>query len=346
MILAARVFLRFIQPVIAVALAAALTGCFNSMESVSEVTGSTMGSTYSIKWVSAEGTPATETLHAEIETLLGDFDSEVSTWREDSDLARFNALPANSCSEMPTSVLELVGLGHILAEESAGDFDLTVGPMLKLWGFHGGNGGQVVPEPEALEAALATVGQKYLRVEGTQLCKSVNVQVDVSAIAAGYMVDKVVDHLLSRGIASYMVEITGELKASGMKPGKTHWKIAIEEPRDDERMAHLIVRLDGQAVSTSGDYRNYFEYEGKRYSHTFDPRSGRPVMHELAAVTVLHNSAAKADGLSTVLLVKGPEKGWEFALEHEIAALFVVRDGDRFLSRPTPSFTALTQSEE
>lgn len=346
MTLAARVLLRIVRPVIAVALAAALTGCFNSMESVSEVSGSTMGSSYSIKWVSAEGTPAPQTLHEEIEALLSNFDSEVSTWRDDSDLARFNAMPADSCSEMPASVLELVGMGHILAEESAGDFDLTLGPLLQLWGFHGGNGGQVVPDAQAQQDVLLKVGQRHLRVEGSQLCKSTNVQVDASAIAAGYMVDKVVDHLLARGINSYMVEITGELKAAGMKPGKTHWKIAIEEPRDEERMAHLIVKLDGQAVSTSGDYRNYFEYEGKRYSHTFDPISGRPVMHELAAVTVLHNSAARADGLSTVLLVKGPAKGWDFALEHDIAALFVVRDGTRFVSKATPSFTALTQSEE
>ncbi|WP_306360947.1 FAD:protein FMN transferase [Halopseudomonas pelagia] len=305
-----------------------------------------MGSTYSIKWVNAEGVPDTATLHGEIEALLSDFDAEVSTWRDDSDLARFNAMPADSCAEVPTSLLELVGLGHILAEDSGGDFDLTVGPLLRIWGFHGGNGSQVVPDPEELQAALEQVGQRHLQVNGTQLCKSANVQVDVSAIAAGYAVDKVVDHLLSRGINSYMVEITGELKAAGVKPDNTPWKIAIEEPRDDQRMAHLIVALDGQAVSTSGDYRNYFEYEGKRYSHTFDPSSGRPVMHELAAVTVLHNSAATADGLSTVLLVKGPEKGWDYALEHEVAALFVVRDGTRFVSRATPTFTALTKSEE
>lgn len=338
--------LRVIRPVIAVALATALTGCFHSMESVSEIAGSTMGSTYSIKWVSAEGAPDSETLHGEIETLLGEFDSEVSTWRNDSDLARFNALPQGSCSEMPTSMLELIGLGHILAEQSGGDFDLTVGPLLRLWGFHGGDGSQVVPDPAELQAVLEQVGQQHLQIRGTQLCKSAGVQVDVSAIAAGYAVDRVVDHLLARGISSYMVEITGELKAAGLKPGNHPWKIAIEEPRDDQRMAHLIVSLDGLAVSTSGDYRNYFEYEGKRYSHTFDPSSGKPVMHELAAVTVLHHSAATADGLSTVLLVKGPEQGWEYAVEHEVAALFVVRDGPRFVSRATPTFTALTKSEE
>lgn len=338
--------LRFIRPVIAVALATALTGCFNSMEPVSEVSGATMGSTYSIKWVNAEGTPPTATLHGEIETLLSDFDSEISTWREDSDLALFNAMPADSCSEMPASVLDLVGLGQILAESSEGDFDLTVGPLLRLWGFHGGDGSQVVPDPEQLQTVLEQVGQQYLEINGTQLCKSVNVQIDVSAIAAGYAVDKVVDHLLSRGIDSYMVEITGELKAAGVKPGNMPWKIAIEEPRDDQRMAHMIVALDGQAVSTSGDYRNYFEYEGKRYSHTFDPSSGMPVMHELAAVTVMHDSAAMADGLSTVLLVKGPDEGWEYALEHEVAALFVLREGAQFVSRATPTFIALTQSEE
>lgn len=346
MILAASVLLRTLRPVIAVALATALTGCFHSMEPVSEVTGSTMGSTYSIKWVGSPGSPDPDTLHKEIDSLLSEFDGEVSTWREDSDLARFNAMPAHSCREMPTSVLEMVELAQVLGEESGGDFDLTIAPLMRLWGFHGGDGTQVVPDPEVLEATLQRVGQHHLRIEGQALCKEADVQVDVSAIAAGYVIDRVVEHLASRDITSYMVEITGELKAAGLKPGNAHWKIAIEEPRDDQRMAHLIVPLDGQAVSTSGDYRNYFEFEGKRYSHTFDPSTGKPVMHELAAVTVLDVSTARADGLSTLLLVKGPEEGWDFALEHGIAALFVVRDGKRFVSRTTPSFDALTQSEE
>ena len=120
----------------------------------------------------------------------------------------------------------------------------------------------------------------------------------------------------------------------------------MEEPRDASRGAQLLLPLRGYGVSTSGDYRNYFEQQGQRYSHTFDPASGKPVLQDLAAVTVLHPSAAWADGLSTVLLVKGSEQGWAYALEQDLPALFVIRQGDGFVSRSTPRFTALQQGEE
>ena len=142
---------------------------------------------------------------------------------------------------------------------------------------------------------------------GTQLCKDRALTVDLSSVGAGYMVDRVAERLEQFGIKSYMVELTGELKAVGRKPGDRPWRIAVEEPRDDNRVAQIIVSLDGEGVSTSGDYRNYFELDGQRFSHTFDARNGRPVMHRLASVTVLDPSAAKADGLSTVLMIMGEE---------------------------------------
>lgn len=338
--------LSVFRPVIVAALAAALTGCFHSAQPVSEITGATMGSTYSIKWVDAADSPAPQVMQEQVEAMLADFDVEVSTWRDDSALSRFNALPADSCMSMPDSVLDMVKLAEQLHTDSNGSFDLTVGPLLKIWGFHGGDGSQVMPDAEQLEATLARVGQAHLRREDDQLCKDVDLKVDVSAIAAGYMVDRVTEHLQAQGITSYMVEMTGELKAEGLKPDKSPWRIAIEEPRDDNRMAHLIIELDGYGVSTSGDYRNYFELDGKRYSHTFDPVSGKPVMHELAAVTVLDPSTAMADGLSTVLLVKGPVDGWDYAIERDIAALFVIREGESFISRSTPAFKALEKGKE
>ena len=305
-----------------------------------------MGSTYSIKWVGAEETPSPEDLQASIESMLAEFDSEVSTWRDDSDLARFNGLPAGACQDMPESVLDMLALAEELHEHSNGGFDITIGPLLSVWGFHGGPGGQSIPDPETLNEVLQLVGQQHLRRVDGELCKDAAVQVDLSSVAAGYMVDRVAEHLVAQGITSYMVEITGELKAAGLKPGDLPWRIAIEEPRDDNRIAQLILPLDGYGVSTSGDYRNYFEYEGKRYSHTFDPRSGQPVMHQLAAVTVLHPETARADGLSTLLLVKGPEQGWRYAVEQDIAALFVIRNGVGFESRSTPRFKALQQGKE
>lgn len=339
-------FQSITRPVSTVALAAVLTGCFNSGEPVMEIAGSTMGSTYSIKWVPADDSPPPKQLQQSVETMFDQFDRDVSVWRDDSELSRFNSAPAGTCATVPDSLRELVQAADSLHTASTGAFDITVGPLLDLWGFHGSAPTQDIPSEDALRAALHRVGQQHLRLNGEQLCKQRDVIVDISGIAAGYMVDEVVERLGSYGITSYMVEITGELKAAGLKPGGNPWRIAIEEPRDDDRIAQLILPLDGYAVSTSGDYRNYFEYEGKRYSHTFNPRSGMPVMHQLAAVTVLHPSALEADGLSTVLLVLGPEQGWDYALEQEIAALFVVRQGNGFVSRSTPRFVALTKGEE
>ncbi|UJJ31254.1 FAD:protein FMN transferase [Halopseudomonas maritima] len=338
--------LSVIRPVIAVALAAALTGCFNSVDPVAEMYGATMGSTYSIKWVPVEDAPDTETLQADVDRMLAQFDAEVSTWRSDSALAHFNAAPAGTCMDMPPSVLALMAQADQLADESSGAFDVTVAPLLKLWGFHGDPQQQAVPEQPLLDQAMAKVGQKHLRVDAGQLCKDVALTVDFSSIGAGYMVDRVAERLESYGIQNYMVEITGELKAVGRKPGDRPWRIAIEEPRDDNRVAQIILSLSGESVSTSGDYRNYFELDGQRFSHTFDARTGQPVMHRLAAVTVLDPSAMRADGLSTVLMIMGEEAGWDYAVSHQIPAFFVVRAGELFESRATPRFTALTEGEE
>lgn len=320
-------------------------GCFNSGDSVSEIYGTTMGSTYSIKWVGNDETPSAEQVRLKVDEMLEEFESFASTWRPASQLSRFNAAPAGSCMEMRQPILDLVLLAEQLHEQSGGSFDLTLGPLMRLWGFHGDAGLQV-PDDLQVAETLQRVGHEHLHVRGQQLCKDRQLELDVSGLAAGYMVDQVAERLIALGIQSYMVELTGELRADGLKPGGSPWRIAVEEPRDESRVAQLVLPLRGYGVSTSGDYRNYFEQHGQRYSHTLDPVSGKPVLQDLAAVTVLHPSAAWADGLSTILLVKGSQEGWDYALEHDLPALFVIREGDAFISRSTPRFKALQQGEE
>ena len=336
---------RVVQSISVAALAAALTGCFNSADTVSEIYGVTMGSTYSIKWVDTDASPAPAQVRLQVEQLLDEFEQVASTWRPESELSRFNAAPAGTCQAMPEPILELVELAGELHEQSEGSFDLTLGPLMRLWGFHGEAALQV-PDAQQIAEVMANTGHQHLHVRDRQLCKDRQLELDISGLAAGYMVDEVAERLIAMGIQSYMVELTGELKADGSKPGGNPWRIAIEEPRDASRVAQLILPLRGYGVSTSGDYRNYFEHEGQRYSHTFDPVLGRPVAQDLAAVTVLHPSAAWADGLSTVLLVKGAEAGWDYAVQHDLPALFVIRQGDGFVSRSTPPFMALQQGEE
>jgi thiamine biosynthesis lipoprotein len=273
-----------------------------------------------------------------VEQILAEVDRQLSTYRSDSDIERFNALPADNCQVMPGPVLELIRAGEQLSSQSDGAFDLTVEPLLDLWGFGPQSREEQVPSAEALAEARQRVGHGHLRIEGDRLCKDAAVEVDFNSIAAGYAVDRIAARLQALGIDSYLAEATGELKAVGHKPDGSPWRIALEEPRDDRQVAERVIEVNGYGVSTSGDYRKYFEQGGRRYSHTFDARTGAPVLHNLASVTVIHPSAMMADGLSTLLLILGPEQAWDYAQKHRIGVFFVLRDNDRFVVRTNDVF--------
>ncbi|CAI8807338.1 FAD:protein FMN transferase [Pseudomonas donghuensis] len=319
-----------------------LAGCGqgNTLERIS---GPTMGSSYTVQYVRTPQGPAPEQVKREVERILEGIDKRFSTYRSDSLIEAFNRLPANSCQSMPADVLALVRVGEQLAQQSDGAFDLTVEPLLDLWGFGPQSRREKVPDAQALAATRQRVGYGHLRINGEQLCKDAPVEVDFNSIAAGHAVDLLVTRLKALGIADLLVEATGELKAIGRKPDGSKWKVALELPGADRQIAQQVLAVDGFAVSTSGDYRNYFEENGLRYSHTFDARLGKPVKHDLAAVTVFDRSTLMADGYSTLLLILGPEQGWEFALKHGIAAVFVTRVAEGFVSRSTPAFVQVNK---
>jgi thiamine biosynthesis lipoprotein len=318
----------------------ALSGCGNG-DSLESFGGPTMGSTYSIKYVRHNGIPGPVEVRQQVEKILSEVDQQMSTYRSDSDIERFNDLPANSCQPMPASILQLVRVGEHLSIESGGSFDLTVEPLLNLWGFGPQARNEKVPSAEALAQVRQRVGHGHLRIEADQLCKDAPVAVDFNSIAAGYAVDRIAAKLTAMGIASYLAEVTGELKAAGKKLDGSPWRVALEEPRGDQQVAERVIVVDGYGVSTSGDYRNYFEQDGRRYSHTFDARTGAPVEHALASVTVIHPSALMADGLSTLLLILGPQRGWDYAEKHDIGAFFVMRTDTGFVTRTSQAFDRL-----
>jgi FAD:protein FMN transferase len=333
-------FMGDLRQVVMIGVIALLAGCGGG--TLERFGGPTMGSTYSIQYVRMLQGPAPQALQREVERILAEVDRQMSTYRSDSDIERFNNLPAHSCQAMPAPILHLVRTGEQLSQASEGAFDLTVEPLLNLWGFGPQARELKVPDAAALAQARGRVGHQHLRIDGEQLCKDAAVEVDFNSIAAGYAVDRIAELLRQRGVQSYLAEATGELKAAGRKPDGTAWRIALEEPRDDQQVAEKIIAVDGFGVSTSGDYRNYFQQDGRRYSHTLDARSGAPISHQLASVTVLHPSALMADGLSTLLLVLGPEQGWNYAEQHQIAAFFVMREGAGFVTRSNPAFDQLT----
>ncbi len=233
----------------------------------------------------------------------------------------------------------------VFARHVDGVFDVTVGPLVNLWGFGPQRGLDRIPEPQALAAARERVDYRLLalRDDPPALRKArPDLTIDLSAIAKGYGVDEIAGLLESVEVTDYLVDIGGELRARGVNDQGEVWRIGIEQPRADGRQVERIIGLRDTAMATSGDYRNFFEIDGRRYSHIIDPRTGWPVAHRLASVSVLHPSAMTADGWATGLLALGPESALALADREQLAVLLIVISDDGFETRATAAFSAAT----
>lgn len=316
------------------------------------LTGDTMGSTWSVT-LQAEPTelPALKLgIQAQLDLVV----AQMSTWEADSDLSGFNSAAAGTSVALSPQLGEVIKAALELADDTNGAFDPTVGPLVNLWGFGPDNGAtghdsQHQPAPDALAAARARVGWSQLSIDAHgNLTQPGGVYLDLSGIAKGYGVDQVARYLLEQKVEAFLIEVGGELRAYGRKADGSDWRIAVEQPAPDDTVdsdIQVVVALDGLAMATSGDYRHYFDDAGQRYSHTIDPRTGFPVQHGLASVTVLHESCMQADALATALTVLSPQQGWDYAQLHGLAVLLTWHGGDGFASRMTPAFATQVQSQ-
>ncbi|MCC9631192.1 FAD:protein FMN transferase [Blastopirellula sp. JC732] len=303
-----------------------------------EVTGRTMGTTYSVKFIPPDRDFDAKPLQQEIDKRLVEINQQMSTYIPDSELSRFNQSKAGDWFPVSPQLAEVVQLAKQINHESGGAFDVTVGPLVNLWNFGPDHHPEQVPSDEAIAAALANIGDDKLevRLDPPALKKSVDgLYVDLSAIAKGYGVDKIAELIAESGRKSYMVEIGGEVRAAGQKPDGSPWRIAIEKPIPGARAIQEVVELSNQSLATSGDYRNFFEVDGQTFSHTIDPKTGRPLAHTLASVSVLHQDCGSADALATTLMVLGPDRGYNWAEEQKLAVLFLIRDKDGPVVRRT-----------
>ena len=305
-----------------------------------EFSGVTMGTTYSVV-INAHPLPVPkQRLQEGLAGILDKINNEMSTYLPDSELMRINRAEVTDWLPAGESLLYVLQTARDISQLTLGAFDVTVGPVVNLWGF-GPEKGAVVPTENQIKQALNNVGYKKLQLAPAAAAvkkTDAGVFIDLSAIAKGYGVDKVADYLEQLELANYLVEIGGEIRARGVNNKNLPWQIGIEKPVADQRFVQEIIKLNNIAMATSGDYRNFFEQDGTRYSHTIDPLTGRPVAHGLVSVTVLHPSAMQADAWATGLLVSGPEKGFALALKHNIAAYFIISAGAGFTERFTPGF--------
>lgn len=315
-----------------------LTGC--GPEQVN-LDGKTMGTSYSVRYVTGDDTPSAAKMQAEIDKRLELVNDQMSTYRPGSELSRFNASrvvdkPFPVSAATTEVVLEALRINRV----TDGALDVTVGPLVNLWGFGPEGRPDKVPSAAELERRRAWTGIDKLSVQGNALVKSIpELYVDLSSIAKGYGVDVIAQYLQSQQVKNYMVDIGGEVRTRGHNGEKKPWRIAIERPTAGmEQKAQLVIQPGEMSIATSGDYRNYFEQGGVRYSHTIDPVTGKPIHHHLVSVTVLSPTCMAADGLSTGLNVLGPERGMALANLMGIPVFMIVKTAKGFEERYSEAF--------
>jgi len=336
--------------IIAAALAAAACQAPEPASSTPYISGPTMGTQYTVRVV-ADDLPSARIyeIESEVGEALEEIDSKMSHYLEDSELSQLNRWREAEPFPVSAETLEVLQHAKDINSATGGAFDITVGPLVNAWGFGPPGRPTEPPGEDEIERLLELTGSDLIEVDratSTVTKKLPDLSLDLSAIAKGYAVDQVADALDAKRIANYMVEVGGEVRTRGQNAQGEAWKIGIERPVPGESAIDLIVPLSDLAMATSGDYRNYYEESGQRISHTIDPRTGHPLTHNVASVSVVAPLCVRADAYATALLVLGPE-GFDLAEQLGLAAYFLQRDKEgRFVGRMTLAFRNLLGEEE
>ena len=312
----------------------ALYGCSNKPE-VLTISGTKMGTSYHITVIADQLPP--DDLEQQIEQLLAKVDNSMSTYKKDSEISQFNRLPVGQTMAISQEFAEVVKISRQIWQLSNGAFDPTIGPLVDLWGFGPDERHESIPSSKTIELTKTQIGFDSVVLDEYKLSKTKAVSIDLSAVAKGYAVDRVADLLEMLALPDYLVEIGGEIRVSGFNADGVAWRIAMEQPQLFAEVDRVI-NITDIAVATSGDYRNYFEKDGVRYSHTIDPITGRPIVHNLASVTVLTQSCAEADAWATAFSVLGVEQSLKLAEQLDIAAYMLVRQNEQFVPRTSEAF--------
>ncbi len=323
-----------------------VTACSRVPQDPIVLSGHTMGTTWTVRLAAPPSDPSVAQLRSEIEAVLQQVNDEMSTWQEDSDISRFNRLRAGGEMTVSESFAIVLEMALEVAELTDGAFDPTVGPLVNLWGFGPPHRRDAVPSDEDIGQALAQVGYQRLDFDGQRrrLVQPGGLYLDFSSIAKGWGVDVVAELLLGHGIDNFLVDIGGDIRSHGQRLDGP-WRIAIERPVPGTREIHQIIEPGTAAIVTSGTYRQFFESDGQRFSHTIDPRSGYPVDHHAVSITVIADNATWADAWATALGVPEPEHAYRIAVEQELAVLWILEIDGELVERYTDRFAPYLEME-
>ncbi len=295
-----------------------------------------MGTHYHISVVSPSNKKPIDqpALKKEIDALLVEVNRQMSTYDPNSEISQFNKYQQTDWFSVSKDFAFVVSSAHAVSKETQGAFDITVAPLIDLWGF-GAKTQFVLPTEQKIKSSLKNIGYDLLEVRTSppaikKLNK--NIRIDLSAIAKGFAVDKVSEYLNEIGYFDYSVEIGGEVRNQGFNSEGKPWAIGMESPQYGDWTINEVLLSSNLAVATSGDYRNYFIKDGIRYSHTINPTTGKPIRHNLATVTVLHESTMMADAYATALMVMGDVQGKVFSEKNNLRVNMIVRKGADYIA--------------
>lgn len=312
--------------------------------------GKTMGTFWRVSVIGVDEAKA-QALRAKVQAQLDADDRLLSTWKNDSALMRFNHATDTWPWPVSEAMADIVTLSLRIGAKTHGAMDITVGPLVNLWGFGPDKQPVATPDAQAIAAAKARTGLQHLHVinqSGRQfLQKDIpDLFVDLSTVGEGYAADHLARLMEQEGISRYLVSVGGALVSRGMNGEGKPWRVAIQKPTDRENAVQAIVDINGHGISTSGSYRNYYELDGKRISHVIDPQTGQPITHKLVSVTVIAPTALEADGWDTGLMVLGPEKAQQVVREQGLAVYMIVKEGEGFKTWMSPQFRTFLVGEK
>lgn len=321
---------------------AALAACKPDGD-VLQFSGATMGTQYNVVAIAPDKSLNQSQVSAAITDALAQVNREMSNWDATSELSRLNASATDDDVALSPHLAEVLNAADAVHLASEGRFDVTVGPLIELWGFGAGNSAPHVPTDAQIADVMGRTGQsQVLSVGASSLRKrDAGAGIYLAAIGKGHGVDRVAGVLRGFGLSDFMVEIGGDLYTSGRNANGTPWQIGIESPVAGARDVHSVIDVSGQGMATSGDYRNFFEADGKRFSHIIDPTTGRPILHNTVSATVLSENAMLADAWATAMLVLGRARGLEIAEAQGVAVSFIDRNGPAgFVTAASSQFLA------
>ena len=318
-----------------------LASCSKGENYNAELKGNTMGTYYIINIVEIPKRLKIENIESEIKKTLDLINSTLSNWDPNSEITKLNNDKKIGKIKISNDLNEVLKQANIINDNSNGYFDITADPLIELWGFgYKNKKTHSIPSSKEINDALSLVNQKELfelnSVNNEFYKKNKELKLNLSSIAKGYGIDQIGNKLETLGIRNYLINIGGDLLAKGNNKNKKDWIIGIENPNLKEKLVKEIIKVSDKGIASSGDYKNFFIKNGKKFSHIINPNTGKPIAHKTKSVTVVSNNTTNADGWATALLAMGSEKGFKLAEEKSMSVLFIDEVNEKLTKKKFP----------